>query len=267
MYFYQISDMSTFLFDKIVFGPVKSRRLGVSLGMNLLPTDVKICNFDCIYCECGWSGKQSEKKSILPSREEIKMALETRLKEMESKAELPDYITFAGNGEPTMHPDFDGIIDDTLILRNKYCPEAGIAVLSNATLLHKENISRALQKVDQNILKLDTINEESFKIINKPARGIFIKDIIAGLINFKGKVIIQTLFFRSVFGGVKIDNTSSNELEGLISTYKLIKPEKIMIYTFERDTAAEGLEKVSLEELMEIKNRLVSEGFLVELSA
>jgi wyosine [tRNA(Phe)-imidazoG37] synthetase (radical SAM superfamily) len=260
--------MATFLFDKIIFGPVKSRRLGVSLGINLLPTDRKVCNYDCIYCECGWNDKANRSKAQLPARIEIKNALEKKLKEMVSKKQLPDVITFAGNGEPTMHPDFGDIIDDTLMLRNELCPEAGIAVLSNATLIHKTKVAKALRKVDQNILKLDTVNEKTFLLLNKPAKGVSLKRILENLEAFQGKLVIQTLFLKAKFGGEKIDNTSDDELDGLIAAYKRIKPEKIMIYTFQRDTAAsKGLDKITASRLSEIKEKLEDEGLLVEVSA
>jgi wyosine [tRNA(Phe)-imidazoG37] synthetase (radical SAM superfamily) len=259
--------MATFLFDKIIFGPVKSRRLGISLGINLLPTDTKICNFDCIYCECGWTDKLKSKTSVLPSRNQVKEALSGKLLEMKENAESPDVITFAGNGEPTMHPEFEGIIDDTIKLRNKLCPAAGIAVLSNSTLIHKPSVSRALQKVDQNILKLDTVNENTFRLINKAARGIELKKIIEVLQAFKGKMIIQTLFLKGDFGGEKFDNSSEEELNGLIIAFNQIQPEKIMIYTFERDTPAKGIYKIPLSGLQKIAKRLEKEGFLVEVSA
>jgi wyosine [tRNA(Phe)-imidazoG37] synthetase (radical SAM superfamily) len=259
--------MATFLFDKIIFGPVKSRRLGISLGINLLPTDTKICNFDCIYCECGWTDTMKSERTVLPSRMQVKEALTGKLSEMKGNAELPDVITFAGNGEPTMHPEFEGIIEDTILLRNELCPAAGIAVLSNSTLIHKPSVSRALQSVDQNILKLDTVNENTFRLINKAARGIELKRIIEELQAFKGKMIIQTLFLKGDFGGESFDNSSEDELNGLIVAYKQIKPEKIMIYTFERDTAASGLYKIPLPKLKKIGQILESEGFLVEISA
>lgn len=257
--------MATFLFDKIVFGPVKSRRLGVSLGMNLLPVDKKICNFDCIYCECGWNEKSNKSKPALPSRSEVFNSLEAKLKSMAGDGILPDVITFAGNGEPTMHPDFEGIVDDTICLREKYCTGARIAVLSNATLIFKPAIARALVKVDQNILKLDTVSEKTFMQINKAAKGISIENLIQNLISFEKKVIIQTLFLKS--GDGLIDNTSEIELSGLIDAYKRIQPEKIMIYTFERDTASSDLVKISLPKLKSIAGMLEKEGFLVEVSA
>jgi wyosine [tRNA(Phe)-imidazoG37] synthetase (radical SAM superfamily) len=259
--------MPTFLFDRIVFGPVKSRRLGISLGINLLPVDSKLCNYDCIYCECGWTNKPKGSKPLLPSRTQAKDALEAKLMEMSAKGELPDMITFAGNGEPTMHPDFEGIIDDTILLRNTHCPAAGIAVLSNATLIHKPSVARALNRVDQNILKLDTVNGKSFMLINKAASGIKLIKIIENLVSFQGKVIIQTLFFRGDQGGEKIDNSSEEELSGLIDAYKKIRPEKIMIYTFERDTAAAGLQKITSVELKKIAAKIENEGFVVEVSA
>jgi len=259
--------MSTFLFDKIVFGPVKSRRLGVSLGINLLPVNSKICNYDCIYCECGWTEKLHRGKPVLPTRTEVNLALKERLLEMSAKSEYPDVITFAGNGEPTMHPDFAGIIDDTIEIRNNFCPAAGIAVLSNATLIYKPAVSLALSKVDQNILKLDTVIENSFRLINKAAKNISIEKIIDNLVNFKTKVILQTLFLKGEFGGEKFDNTSEDELSGLINAYKKIRPEKVMIYTFERDTAASGLQKIPAEKLKIIAKRIQSEGFAVEVSA
>jgi len=257
--------MATFLFDKVVFGPVKSRRLGVSLGINLLPTDRKICNYDCIYCECGWNEKSNKSKPILPSRESVFESLESRLTKMSAEGILPDVITFAGNGEPTMHPAFEGIIDDTVLLRNKYCPNARIAVLSNATLIFKPAIACALGKVDQNILKLDTVFEKTFMQINKAAKGISIENLIQNLISFEKKVIIQTLFLKG--GSESVDNTSELELSGLINAYKRIQPEKIMIYTFERDTAASDLKKIPASELKTIAERLEKEGFLVEVSA
>ncbi|MDP3432619.1 MAG: radical SAM protein, partial [Bacteroidota bacterium] len=161
--------MSTFLFDQIIFGPVKSRRLGVSLGVNLLPTDSKVCSFDCIYCECGWTPRKREKKAVLPTRALVKQKMEEKLLDMIRNNEFPDVITFAGNGEPTLHPEFEGIIDDTIELRNLLTPKARIAVLSNATMLHKSSVVRALLKVEDNIQKLDSAFEETIRRIDCPA--------------------------------------------------------------------------------------------------
>ena len=170
--------MSTFLFDQIIFGPVKSRRLGVSLGVNLLPTDSKVCSFDCIYCECGWTPKKREKKAVLPTRQQVRQQMEEKLTEMALSHELPDVITFAGNGEPTLHPEFEGIMDDTIELRNRLAPGAKIAVLSNATMLHKPSVIRALLKVEDNIQKLDSAFEETIRRIDCPASNFKLKDEI-----------------------------------------------------------------------------------------
>jgi wyosine [tRNA(Phe)-imidazoG37] synthetase (radical SAM superfamily) len=259
--------MPTFLFNEIIFGPVRSRRLGISLGINLLPTDKKYCNFDCIYCECGWSNLHKVIHADLPSREETYLALRLKLSEMRSTGSFPDVITFAGNGEPTMHPKFEEIINDTILLRNEYCPSAKIAVLCNSTLINKKKVARALSLIDQNILKLDTVKSSTFNVLNKPAIGINVKDIISKLISFKGRIIIQTMFVRGMYEGQLIDNTSEEELSGLIEAYLLINPESIMIYTYERDTAAEGLEKISKTELEDIGKRIRKMGFKVEISA
>ena len=146
--------MSTILYDQIVFGPIHSRRLGISLGMNLLPTDGKICSFDCLYCECGFN-KDRKTNHRMPTREEVREALKERLTRMQAEGIAPDVITFAGNGEPTLHPDFESIIADTIATRDSFFPKAKIAVLSNATQLHKESVVRALSRVEDNILKFD----------------------------------------------------------------------------------------------------------------
>src|SRR5680860_573240 len=199
--------MATFLFDKIIFGPVKSRRLGVSLGINLLPTNVKVCSFDCIYCECGWTPKKYEKKVELPGRVEVREKLEQKLLEMLAENELPDVITFAGNGEPTLHPEFEGIIDDTIELRDKLTPNARIAVLSNATMLHKKEVFNALLKVEDNIQKLDSAFENTVRILDCPNGSFNLHKVVEQLTRFNGKVIIQTMFIGGIYKGEKIDNT------------------------------------------------------------
>lgn len=258
--------MSTFLFDQIVFGPVKSRRLGVSLGINLLPTGCKICNFNCIYCECGWNNAEDMKKHKLPTRFEVYQALETKLQEMSCKQEAPDVITFAGNGEPTIHPFFSEIIDDTISLRNKYFPAAKISVLSNSTMLHKELVRDALKKIDQNILKLDSAFQETFVSLNQPTGKVEIKNVVSSLKSFNGKVIIQTLFTRGLHQGKMVDNTTKTELDAWETTIKEIAPEKVMIYTIERNTPLSGLQKIPVEELNSIAERIKSLGIDVQVS-
>lgn len=258
--------MSTFLFDQIIFGPVKSRRLGISLGVNLMPTDSKVCSFDCIYCECGWTPKKREKKAILPSREIVRQKMEEKLAEMVENNELPDVITFAGNGEPTLHPEFKGIIDDTIELRNQLAPKARIAVLSNATMLHKASVVRALLKVEDNIQKLDSGFEETIRKIDCPASTFNLNAVVENLKSFHGKVIIQTLFLRGNFKGEIIDNTTEDEIAAWLKLVAGIKPSQVMIYTIDRDTPATGLEKIKLDELKLIASRAREIGFTVQVS-
>lgn len=259
--------MSTFLFDQIIFGPVKSRRLGISLGVNLLPTDSKVCSFDCIYCECGWTPRERVCKVTLPSREEVANRLEVQLSKMLEKRELPDVITFAGNGEPTLHPDFAAIIDDTISLRNQYAPDCRIAVLSNATMIQKESVFNALLKVDDNILKLDSAIPETVELLDCPMGHFNLNEVIEQLIRFGESASIQTLFVRGEYNGVKIDNTTPEELDAWLEALKRIKPAQVMIYTIARDTAAQGLEKISLDELNRIAERVREAGFEVQVSA
>jgi wyosine [tRNA(Phe)-imidazoG37] synthetase (radical SAM superfamily) len=259
--------MATFLFDEIIFGPVKSRRLGVSLGINLLPTKKKICNFNCIYCECGWTRDIEKAVSRFPRREEVYTALESKLSEMNKKGLIPDVITYAGNGEPTLHPDFPGIIDDSISLRNKYFPEARIAVLSNATTISNPLIKAALLKVDQNILKLDSAFDLTIKIHNHPRVDINIEELIRNLCGFNGKVIIQTLFLRGTHNGKAIDNTTSVEIDAWLKAIERIKPSEVMIYTISRDTPeGSSLTKVPLIELKGIAALVESMGIKTQVS-
>jgi wyosine [tRNA(Phe)-imidazoG37] synthetase (radical SAM superfamily) len=244
--------MATFLFDKTVFGPVKSRRLGVSLGINLLPNDSKLCSFDCLYCECGWNPDPKKVKAVLPTREFVYSSLENQLTLMANENELPDVITFAGNGEPTLHPEFPAIIDNTIILRNKLAPKARIAVLSNSTMLHKPKVVEALRKVDDNILKLDSGIPETIQILNAPVGHFDFDKMIKQLIAFEGKLIIQTLFLKGEYKGVKFDNTTEKELAVLIELIRKINPQKLMIYSIARDTPVNTLEKVGKSELNKI---------------
>lgn len=258
--------MATFLFDQIIFGPVKSRRLGVSLGVNLLPTDSKVCSFDCIYCECGWTPRKREKKAVLPTRELVKQKMEEKLRDMIRNNEFPDVITFAGNGEPTLHPEFEGIIDDTIELRNLLTPKARIAVLSNATMLHKPGVVRALLKVEDNIQKLDSAFEETIRRIDCPTSNFSLQKVVENLKSFNGKVIIQTLFLKGNHKNEVIDNTTESELTEWMKLITEIKPSQVMIYTIERDTPAAGLEKVNLNELETIAERVRAIGFEVQVS-
>ncbi|HKJ43176.1 MAG TPA: radical SAM protein [Sunxiuqinia sp.] len=258
--------MATFLFDEVIFGPVKSRRLGVSLGVNLLPTDSKVCSFDCIYCECGWNPKKREKKAELPSRELVAERLKEKLLAMQQAGELPDVITFAGNGEPTLHPTFPKIIDDTIELRDQFAPNCRIAVLSNATMIHREPVFQALLKIEDNILKLDSAFEETIQLIDCPVGHFDLQMAIDQLRHFGNRAIIQTLFLRGSFKGQIVDNTTEKELNAWLEALRKVQPKQVMIYTIDRDTPAQGLEKVPLDELNQIAGRVREAGFDVQVS-
>jgi wyosine [tRNA(Phe)-imidazoG37] synthetase (radical SAM superfamily) len=259
--------MATFLFDEIIFGPVKSRRLGVSLGINLLPVKKKICNFNCIYCECGWTRNIEKVVAHLPGREEVYKALDRKLSEMRENNMPPDVITYAGNGEPTLHPEFPGIIDDSIALRDKYFPEAKIAVLSNSTTIDKPLIKAALLKVDQNILKLDSAIDTTVKIHNQPGPSFNVEELIKNMAGFKGKIIIQTLFVRGTYNSRVIDNTTPEEISAWLMAIEKIQPSEVMIYTISRDTPEGGqLKKVPEKELREIASLVEKLGIKTQIS-
>ncbi len=252
--------MGTFLFNDIIFGPVKSRRFGVSLGVNLLPENYKFCTFNCVYCECGWTYKNNAEKIKLPSRSNIQKNLEMKLQQMTKDGKPPDNITFAGNGEPTVHPKFSEIIDDTISLRNFYFPNAEITVLSNASMLHKQKVFEALQKVDNNVLKLDSAIDKTFSLINIPTKGISLKKTIEEIKKFKGNQIIQTLFIKGEYKGVAFDNTHPNELSELFKVLKEIGPRYVMVYSIERDTPIDSLKKIPESKLMSIAKMMNEHG-------
>jgi len=257
--------MSTFLFDDIIFGPVKSRRLGASLGVNLLPVNGKFCNFNCIYCECGWSsGSVSINK--LPKRQEIRERLEGVLQAITANHTALDKITFAGNGEPTIHPEFPGIVEDIIQIRDRYVPQVKIAVLSNATQLDKPEIFHALEQVDMNILKLDSANEATVRLINQPPAGYSIDRVIDGMIRFNGRFILQTLFVQGEAGGIFINNATPEEVNNWLSVVQQIKPQMVMIYTIARDTPLQTLQKVEAKTLDQIADEVRKLGFAVQVS-
>jgi wyosine [tRNA(Phe)-imidazoG37] synthetase (radical SAM superfamily) len=253
------------LFDEIVFGPVHSRRFGISLGMNLLPVSFKYCTFNCLYCECGWNEKSTTERVKLPARIDIYNALQSRLTGLREQNVSPDNITFAGNGEPTIHPEFGGIIDDTLALRNKYFPATKITVLSNASRIHNKMVFDALNKVDNNVLKLDTAIEDTFHLLNQPAPGIKLGSIIKNLKKFSGNQVIQTLFLRGHYNGRVIDNTTAGEIDAWIKVIKEIQPKYVMIYPIDRETPAGGLEKISRSELETIAARVNEAGIKTKI--
>jgi len=257
--------MAGFLFDEIIFGPVMSRRLGISLGINLLPLDKKLCSFNCIYCECGWTDAIKDKGFFkYPSRKEVYKALENKLKQLIKTSNQPDSLTFAGNGEPTLHPEFPGIIDDTIELKNKYFPTALVTVLSNSSTVNDFEIFEALKKIN-NIMKLDTAIDSTYYLINQSSKKNRIQDIINGLVKFNGSVTIQTMFLKGEYKNTPIDNTSDNEIKAWLDAIIKINPEKIMIYSLDRLPPLSNLKKINTSELTKIANKANNMGFITEV--
>ena len=254
------------MFHSTIFGPIRSRRLGVSLGVNLSPNDGKICSFDCVYCEAGYNS-QGAGTTGLPKRENVSRELEEKLSAMLAGGEQLDVITFSGNGEPTLHPQFGEIIDDTIALRNKYFPNVKISVLSNSTRLADDRVVEALRKVDNNILKLDSAITSTMRLIDQPAMPSFTSEgVIEQIAQFGSQCVVQTMFLRGEHEGQKIDNTIPDEIEALIKAYKRISPREVMIYSIDRKTPEQQLEKVNREELESIAEQMRSEGIVVTVS-
>lgn len=250
----------TILFHEIVYGPVHSRRMGSSLGVNLLPYDGKLCSFDCIYCECGFN-KNFRTKTKLPDRKLVKAALEDKLKSLRKEEVELDVITFAGNGEPTIHPEFGGIIADTIEIRNRYYPETGISVLSNGMHISKKAVFEALRKVDNPILKLDSAFDETVRLIDRPNAPSYTVAKQAALYKkFQGNFILQTMFLKGEFEGEAIDNTTEKEISAWLELVRALQPREVMIYTIDRETPASGLEKVPLAVLQNIATLVIESG-------
>lgn len=253
--------MSTVIYPSPIYGPVHSRRLGLSLGINLMPADGKICSFDCIYCECGYN-RDHRTHSHYPSREEVATALERQLRKMHEDGEHPDVLTFAGNGEPTGNPFFPEIIDDTIRLRDCYCPDAKVSVLSNSTFIHRPKVREALMKVDNNILKLDTVDSAYINKVDCPVSSTYnVENVIANMKQFDHHLIIQTMFLKGTTdAGEDVDNTGERYVGPWIDVVKSIMPEEVMIYTIDRETPGSHLLKASREELDAIKVRVEDLG-------
>lgn len=261
-----IKIMQTVLFHDTIFGPIHSRRLGTSLGVNLSPVDGKTCTFDCLYCEAGYNA-QGPGKSGLPSRTEVARLLEEKLSTMKMAGERLDVITFSGNGEPTIHPEFEGVIDDTIALRDKYFPRVKISVLSNATRLADEAVGRALRRVDNNILKLDSALTPTMRLIDRPGSPAFTSERVIGQIaGFSPECIVQTMILRGSHDGQPVDNTTDEEVEALIEAYRQIKPREVMLYSIDRRTPEQALVKVERDELERIASRVREAGFNVMVS-
>ena len=257
--------MSTVIYPSPIFGPIHSRRLGISLGINLLPADGKVCTFNCIYCECGFNEDHRPTLSM-PTRELVAQKLEEQLQKMVAEQQLPDVLTFAGNGEPTCHPHFPEIIDDTIRLRDQYCPNAKVCVLSNATMTHRPQVHDALLRVDDNIQKLDTVNPDYIRLVDQPAGHYDVHQIIENLKAFHGHVIIQTMFMKGEMEGRRegekesVDNTGEEFVGPWLEAVKEIKPQQVMVYTIDRETPAQGLQKASHEQLDAIRDRVIAAG-------
>lgn len=258
--------MSTVIYPSPVFGPVQSRRLGVSLGINLLPADGKVCSFDCIYCECGLNAERRPKRP-LPTIEELETALEETLEKMKAEGRMPDVLTFAGNGEPTMHPRFPEAVDCAIRLRDRFCPKAKISVLSNSTRIHKPEVREALMRVDNNILKLDTVNPEYISLVDRPVSPSYdVRKVIDNMKLFHGHCIVQTMFMGGEMEGKNVDNTSDDFVNPWLEAVKEIKPSMVMIYTIDRETPDQDLKKASHEVLDNIKARVEKAGFACSAS-
>lgn len=251
------------LFNSIVYGPIRSRRLGVSLGVNLMPTNAKLCTFDCVYCECGWN--QPVSHPVLPTREQVRQALAEKLV---SIANTLDVITFSGNGEPTLHPDFLGIIQDTCALRDQYCPQAKISVLSNSTQLARPDVVEALRLCDNRILKLDSAIDATMQLIDKPVNPrLTVEQIVEWLSVFNGDFTLQTCFLRGEYHGQIIDNTTTQELSAWYAMIERLQPKQVMIYVIDRATPLQTLSKVPAHEMQAIAAPLIEQGIDVIVSA
>ena len=252
------------LFDEIIFGPLKSRRFGKSLGVNLLPLDNKVCNFNCIYCECGWTDLSSKKVSYTLF-ESVVEAMEKKFQELSLKKDFPDAITFAGNGEPTMHPKFPEVIDVTIKLRDKYMPDVKIVVLSNGVLMNKREIADALLKIDLCVMKLDAGTDELFRVIDQPLNNKELSWYVNNLKKLGDRLMIQSIFLKGRYKGKQIDNTEEENLNCWINYLKELKPKQVMIYTLDRETPAEGLSKIDKSVLDVICNRVKQAGISAEV--
>lgn len=248
--------------EEVVFGPIKSRRLGWSLGINLLPTKGKICNFDCIYCECGWNadGRDDTK---LPSAAEVRSALEAKLADILLEGTRVDSITFSGDGEPTLNPDFARIIDDTIALRDIYCPQAKVSVLTNATKLLSDTVFEALRKVDAPILKLDAPTDERARKINGALPSFKVDDVVKGMKRFEGDFILQTMFLKSD----DFDSLEPQMLAKWMDIVREIRPRLIMAYTIARPTPQSGLSAYSAAQIREALKPLEDESFKIQINA
>lgn len=246
--------------EETVFGPIFSRRLGSSLGINLLPEKGKICNFDCIYCECGWN-RDGRDDTVLPTAAKVRTDLERMLQRLVNEHTPVDSITFSGDGEPTINPEFPQIIDDTLRLRNRYYPKAKVSVLSNATRVHLPEVFAALRRVDNPIMKIDAPTNELVARINQPAPGYDVARVVEALKQFEGNFVLQTCMLRSP----DFDSSSPEVIDGMLQIVRLLKPREWMVYTIDRPTPMQGLRKFSPQEMKALVQPVIDEGIKVQI--
>lgn len=248
-------------FDDIVFGPIYSRRLGSSLGVNILPSKGKLCNFDCVYCECGWNRDGAVPGRRFPRLEEVEAAMKDKMSKAAAEGVPVDSITFSGNGEPTMNPDFVSIIDVALRLRDIYFPEAKVSVLSNATLLGRQDVAQALMRVDNPILKIDASSQELVEKINKPVGTYRLADVIENMKGFAGNFILQTMFLRSA----DFNTAAPEALQAWMDIVRELKPRQVMVYTIDRETPDKTLGKYTVDEMTAMVQPLIDEGFDIQV--
>ena len=246
--------------EEIVFGPIHSRRLGSSLGINVLPEKGKLCNFDCINCQCGWN-RDGRGDTRLPSASDLRNALEAKLSACAGEGIGIDSITFSGDGEPTLNPDFPEMVDITLELRDRYFPAARVSVLSNATMVHRDAVFEALRKVDNPILKIDAPTTGLARLINRPAPGYRVERVVEALKRFEGDFVLQTMFLRSD----SFDSSSPEVLQGWMDIVRTLHPREVMVYTIDRATPQEGLSKFTVEEMRGLLAPLAEEGFNLQI--
>lgn len=255
------------LYESPIFGPIHSRRLGVSLGVNLLPQDAKVCTFDCIYCECGYNSEAHAAHPRFPSREAVREALEARLKDMYENGPAPDVITFAGNGEPTLHPEFAAVVEDVRMLRDRWFPKAKISVLSNATQILRDEVFEALCRVDNNILKLDTVSLSYIRAADRPVSAAYnVEKLVERMAEFGSRCIVQTMFMQGTHEGADVSNVSDEFVNPWLEAVCRIQPREVMIYTIDRKTPSPLLEKATKEQLDGIAERVRARGIACQVS-
>ena len=238
----------------IIYGPVRSRRLGLSLGINLLPTDYKLCSFNCVYCQYGWTKKATlaptQELADLPGLAAIATAIEAALEQLASAGKTVDSITVCGNGEPTLYPQLAEVIVAAKELRDRYLPQARLAILSNSSTVGDPAVREALDLLDLKIMKFDAGSEEMFRQLNHPRAPIYMGDIVTGLKELKN-IILQSLFVQG-----RVTNADPDSVGLWAEKVREIRPIGVQVYTLEREPADLRIEKVSLTTLQWIAEQV-----------